>query len=241
MAQPIVMTDAAPPRLPPPPPNADLLAALGRLVRGLSALFWGLPVALVICVQTAKGEWLRPLGVLPPMAATGLLLYGIYLLGHFHRQERVWMSTLDQAKICALINVGLSPFLFWWSRVPNHEFYILVVELLIFTGLVFLLLLNRVLWRLAAMLPDEHLRLETRLFTSINRYFLVVSIVLLAAYLVLLRIENIPQQFMNYLLVLNRRSLWMQLFLILLPVATTMALLWKIKEVILASVFTSRR
>jgi hypothetical protein len=226
--------------LSPPVPDAALLSALAWLVRGLSALFWGLPVALVICVQTAKGDWLRPLGILPPVAATGLLVYGLMLLGAFQRQERIWIAALDRAKICALAAVGLSPFLFWWNRLPNQAFYLLMVELLVFNGLVLLLLLNRVLWRLVAMLPDETLRLETRLFTTINHYFLVLSIGLLAAYLVLMRIQNIPHRFIDFLLLLNRSSLWMELFLVLLPVATTMAMLWKTKEVILNSVFAPR-
>jgi hypothetical protein len=234
------MRDPVPPSLSPPVPDAALLASLARLVRGLSALFWGLPVTLVICVQTAKGDWLRPLGVLPPLAATGLLLYGLTLLGAFQRQERVWIASLDRAKICALVAVGLSPFLFWWNRLPNQAFYLLIVELLVFNGLVLLLLLNRVLWRLVAMLPDETLRLEIRLFTTLNRYFLVISICFLAGYLVLMRIQSIPHRFIDFLVVLNRSSLWMELFFILLPVATTMAMLWKIKETILTSVFTPR-
>src|SRR6266496_6571796 len=66
-------------------PNAELLSSLGRLVRGLSALFWGLPVALVVCVQTAKGEWFEKLGVVPPLCAMALLFYGLGLLGHFQK------------------------------------------------------------------------------------------------------------------------------------------------------------
>lgn len=41
-----------------PPPNPELLRSLGQLSRGLSAVFWGLPLALVVCVQTAKGDWI---------------------------------------------------------------------------------------------------------------------------------------------------------------------------------------
>jgi hypothetical protein len=40
---------------------------------------------------------------------------------------------------------------------------------------------------------------------------------------------------------LTRGLLWLMIFLILLPVAMTMAMLWKIKEVILESVFHSER
>ena len=227
--------------MPDPAPNAELLNSLGRLVRGLSALFWGLPVALVICVQTAKGDWLRPLGVVPPVVVTGLLVYGLVLLTPFQKQERIWIAALDRAKLCGLINVGLSPFLYWWNRIPDQAFYVTVVELMVFSGLMFLLLLNPVLWRLAAMLPDETLRLETKLFTTVNRYLLATSLLLLAGYFVLMRFQSLPHQLIDIILLLNRSSLWLVLFLILLPVAMTMALIWKIKEVILASVFSVRQ
>ena len=53
--------------MPEPDLNPELLSSLGRLVRGLSALFWGLPIALVVSVQTfvGRGEWLKPLGFAP--------------------------------------------------------------------------------------------------------------------------------------------------------------------------------
>ena len=51
-----------------PAPNSHLLRSLGRLARGLSALFWGLPAALLVCAETARAEWLKPLGLLPALA-----------------------------------------------------------------------------------------------------------------------------------------------------------------------------
>src|ERR1051325_7951125 len=83
--------------MPEPAPNPELLSSLGRLVRGLSALFWGLPLALVVCVQTAKGEWFEKFGIIPPLAATILLFHGLKLSGHFQKQERVWATALDRA------------------------------------------------------------------------------------------------------------------------------------------------
>src|SRR5882724_8906537 len=84
-------------------PNAELLRSLGRLVRGLSALFWGLPIALVVCFHTAKAESLRSFMIVPPMATTGLLVYGLWQLGDFQKQERVWRSALDRAMVFCLI------------------------------------------------------------------------------------------------------------------------------------------
>jgi hypothetical protein len=31
----------------------------------------------VVCVQTANGDWLTPLGVVPPLLVTGWLFYGL--------------------------------------------------------------------------------------------------------------------------------------------------------------------
>jgi hypothetical protein len=81
------------------------------LVRGLSALFWGLPAALVICYHTAKAEGLKNFGIVPPLVSTGLLAYGLWQLGAFQRQERVWRAALDRARVLSLVNFGLSPFL----------------------------------------------------------------------------------------------------------------------------------
>ncbi|SRR5213594_4231952 len=235
-----------------PPPDPELLRALGRLVRGLSALFWGLPIAVVVCVQTAIGDLLRPLGVAPALLANGLLFYGLNLLGRFQKQERLWIGTLDRVRVLALINLGLSPFLFWWSRVPTHQFLTSAVQLLVFTGLLFLIGLNILLQRLTAMLPDEALRLETRLFTRVNRVILLVVLVLVGAYAVAVWVDPaLPDKVIGWLLdrttlrrhaypfvaLVDRVRHVILMLVVLLPVAMTMALLWKIKEVILASVF----
>jgi hypothetical protein len=235
---PISASDPAPP-VAEPPPNTQLLAALGRLVRGLSALFWGLPLALVACVQTAKGDLLRPFGVVPPVVTTGLLLYGLILLGGFQKQERVWREAMEQARLLAIVNLCFSPFLYWWNKVPSEAFFNSIVQLMVVTGLLFLLVLNQVLRRLTAMLPDETLRIETRVFTNLNRGLLLFTLVVMTAYFVMTRLQPLPDLLGTLFTLLNRGGLWLMLFLVLLPVAMTMALLWKTKEVILTSVFGS--
>lgn len=229
-------------------PNAELLRSLGRLVRGLSMLFWGLPTALVLCVQVAQTDLFQHWGVaavaniVPPAVATGWLLFGLSQLGHFQKQERVWISALDRAKLLALVNFGLSPFLFWWNQQPQQEFFKIAIEVLAVSGLAFLADLNLVLYRLAAMLPDENLRQETRHFTMLNR-LLVLGIVIFAAVIALLlhfpqvlpALGSYAEPLADGLRVFP--GLWIFLFLVLLPLAVTMALIWKIKQVILDSVF----
>jgi hypothetical protein len=223
------MTEAA--------PKAELMRSLRRLVRGLSILFWGLPLTLLVCVRTSVSDWLRPLGILPPIISTILLLYGLCQLGYFQQQERVWTHALDRAKVLAIVNIGLSPFVFWWNQLPQVSFYFLAVVVLMLSGLLFLFNLNFVLQRLAAMLPDETLRIETRFFTSFNLYVLVAVFAFAAVYTLLHRIQELPVFLGRLVQVIEAGHQWILLFSILLPLAMTMTLIWKIKEVVLASVF----
>ena len=221
-------------------PKTELMRSLGQLVRGLSALFWGLPVALVLCVQTATSGWLNSnesYGLLPQFAATSLLAYGLWLMSDFQRQERVWTSALDRAKLASLINVGLSPFLHWHQRLPSEPLFSWMIVAMALNALIFLLSLNLVLKRLAAMLPDETLRTETRAFTSVNSLVLIMIPLLLALYYSLNRLGGLPYALRLVLELAEPMSYWAPIILILLPTAITMSLIWKIKEAILASVF----
>ena len=250
------MSDALPRSDDPPLPRASdntLLRSLGHLVRGLSAVFWGLPIALVVCVQTAKSDWLQPavaiknpylatlFGALPPLLALGLIHFGLTQIGYFQKQERIWHHALDRAKIFSLINLGLSPFLYWWNRLSLNPFFTAMIELMVVTSLFYLFSLNLLLRRLAAMLPDEILRLETRLFTKMNNYVLGATGAIFTGIFILRRVDNFPR-FIYYLLtILDQGALWIIMFMILLPIAITMFLTWKIKELILASIFNADR
>jgi hypothetical protein len=222
------------------PPNPELLRSLSRLVRGLSALFWGLPASLVICAGTAMSGWFRAFSVAPVLASTGLLLFGLWQLGSFQKQERPWRRALDRTQLIALINFGLCPFLYWWNKIPEDKFFSAVIGLLALSGLLFLFNLNLVIARLGEMLPDETLRQETREFTVLNRSLLVVLLLLASAYIFVLHMPNLAEQLMPWLMRFQRVIYWSLLLLALLPLSLTMALIWKTKEVILDSVFTQR-
>jgi hypothetical protein len=221
--------------------NSELLRSLGQLARGLSALFWGLPATLIICAETARAGWLKPLGIIPALAATGLLLYGLWQMGRFQKQERPWRSALDRAKLAGLINFGLCPFLYWHNKMPQESFFNTAVYVLALSAILFLFNLNVVLQQLGAMLPDETLRHETRQFSALNRWLLVALLLFATGYLVLLHDPRLPAALGALFLWINRLSFWALTFFALLPLAMTMALIWKTKEVILDSVFGSRQ
>src|ERR1035441_2428648 len=223
-----------------PAPNDELLRSLGRLVRGLSALFWGLPLTLIVCFYTVRADSLKALGIVPPLVTIGLLAYGLWQLGDFQKQERVWRTALDRAKLLSLFNFGLSPFLYWWNKVPSNAFFLAMVILMAICAMLFLASVNLVLRRLCAMLPDEGLRLETRQFTALNLNLLIATFVLAMLYLGAGQFRQPPFWLGVVLSVMERGSLWFLVVLVLLPLAMSMALLWKTKEVILDNVFGAK-
>jgi hypothetical protein len=224
-----------------PGPKPELLRSLGGLVRGLSALFWGLPAALVVCFHAVKTDNLKSIGAIGPLVCTGLLLYGLWQLGDFQRQERVWRNALDRAGVLAMVNFGLSPFLYWSSKIPGNVFFTAMVLAMAGTALLFLASLNQVLRRLGAILPDEGLRTETKQFTILNLNLLLGALVLAVGYFLLTHLPEVPVKLRIILALLTERGgFWFLVLLIpfvLLPLAMTMALLWKTKEVILENVF----
>jgi hypothetical protein len=219
-------------------PNAELLRSLAKLIRGLSVLFWGLPLALLVGVWTSQSDRLRAYGFVPPVVALGLVWYGLALLGTFQRQERIWRSALDRTQLLAVINLGLSPFLYWSNKVPGHPFFGTVATLLAATGLIFLGYVNLVLQRLSAMLPDETLRSEMKQFAPVNCILLAAAVMLLVAYVFFDRSGVVPPQYLDAIVsVAQEKGLWLVIPFVLLPLAMTMALIWKTKEAIWESVF----
>lgn len=218
--------------------QAQLLQSLGRLARGLSALFWGLPVTLIICAQVARSDAARPVVLIPAIIGHALLLFGLWQMTDFQRQERPWQNALDRAKLLGLVDLGLCPFLFWYNRMDRQLFFGVMVLMFVVSAVFFLFNLNIVLRQLGAMLPDETLRHETKEFTVFNRWLLVLFIAAVFAFLFLPLTAQFNGRIWSWLDIVFTVLL---LFLGLTPLAITMALLWKTKEIIFDGVFGMRR
>jgi hypothetical protein len=218
-------------------PDPELLRSLGRLARGLSALFWGLPAALIICTETARINFLLPFEMAPALTANALLLFGLWQMGSFQKQERPWRNALDRARLFALVNLGLCPFLFWFNRMPWQDYFRDAVFVLGISASVFLFNVNVVLKQLGAMLPDETLRHDINQFTVLNRWMLATWLLIIAIVLVVLQFIDLSTFNPNVFSWLQPVAIILLLFLGLSPLAVTMALIWKTKEVVFDSVF----
>jgi len=227
--------------MPNPTPDPELLRSLGKLTRGLSALFWGLPAALIICAETARVNFIQPFEIVPALAVNALLLYGLWQMSSFQKQERPWRDALDRAKLFGLVNLGLCPFLFWFNQMPGQEYFRDAILFLVISAMLFLFNLNVVLKQLGAMLPDETLRQDVNLYTALNRWMLALWMLFVTAALIIPEFSlSAVEPGLELLFGLGRPEAAVLLFLGVSPLAITMALIWKTKEVIFDSVFDAK-
>lgn len=123
---------------------------------------------------------------------------------------------------------------------PNVLHYQIAALCMALSGLAFLFLLNQALQRLVAMLPDENLRIEAGLFTNLNLWLLTALLLMGALWTGLLQIDHPHLMLANLVMVFSRVGVFFFLLLLLLPLALTMTLVWRIKELILTSVFSGK-
>ncbi len=220
-------------------PTPELLRSLGKMLRGLSALFWGVPVVLIASVQSQTFAGTQGLGAVIPCAANGLLFFGLAQLAHFQPQERIWREALDRAKVLAIINAGLAPFLYFRVRLPHIPHYAIAVDILYLSSLLFLYNYNLVLSRLTAMLPDESLRNDAKMFAQLNRAVLGTVALLSLVYLAVLHTGLTPGFLHSPFQVIEINRWWLAVFPLLMPVALLMSLTWKVKELVMDGVFNS--
>ena len=210
-------------------------------------LFWGLPFAMVVSIMATTSNWTDagwPLGMLLPPVAFSMLWYGLWLLRSFQLQERVWQEALGEVKLLGLINLGLSPFLHWHHRAPDELGFANAVGQLTLVFVFYLMSLNKMLSRLAAMLPDETLRVEAKLFSRMNCVLLAMASIGFGVMYLVSLIEEPPELLLQLVAMAARLQPWLfmafVLVCVLIPLSMTMSLLWKTKESILASVFHSQ-
>ncbi|MCX7871866.1 MAG: hypothetical protein N2487_01120 [Verrucomicrobiae bacterium] len=221
--------------------NYEFARSLSRLVKGLSILFWGIPVALVVCVKTSvKNKFeLQAIDFWGPITVTGLLLLSLFYINDFRKSEKVWTDLIDRAKFFGIINFALSPFVYWRLRVADVPSFTVAVWIFFISGTLFLLMVNRLIQQLSRMLPEHSLREDASVYGRFNQIVLrVLAFVLFLSFVIIHWKERF--YFFSY-------QFWRALevyqtyfsFITVVPVAMTMTLIWKTREVILNGVFSN--
>ena len=210
-----------------------------RLIRGLSAIFWGIPLALLVCVRSAASAWLKPLDVLHTTASVALVCYGIWQFGYLHGvKSRAWTRTIDRCKMLAVTCTGLTPFIFFWNHFPGEFFFAYAVFALTFCALLFLLKYNLLLKCLGGQYTDDILKSEIDLFATMNSWcaaLLLIGVGFIAGANLALTDEQFLGLLNSPFMPVGQTAV---VILVLMPIAMTMTLTWKLKECFLEARLT---
>jgi hypothetical protein len=219
--------------------NRPAIVSLARVTRGLSAVFWSLPATLLLDGRAAMGGTPHAYAAVPGLAAAALLIYGLSQLNRFQPQERIWVASVERARIAAWLVFALGPSAAWWRGGGSEAFFTRSVITLIFAGIGLIMAMNVMMNRLAAMLPDATVRGETKLFARVNIALLAVQAAATGAYFLLLTQPHLAPPLAKLYSWLDDSKAGIVLFFAFAPVALTMTLVWKAKEVILQSAFST--
>ncbi len=231
---------------------------LRPLLRGLNALLVGLPLALLVCVPGAVGDWIRlfvivllegnalpgmwVLALLPSLFAIGLLAVAVWQLGRFRTDVKEWQADLYHSRLFVLVCLGLAPFL-QWAEVESVGLlggeFVFSLNVILFTlaAFVFLLHLNLLLRRLATLLPNEVLQADTRIFAKLNPMLLLLVLAVVGVYLLASMLEPVNQRFKQIMEAINAQSGRLLILLVLPSLATTLSMVWKSRQTALRMIF----
>lgn len=175
-----------------------------------------------------------------PFAATCVVLFATHLLARVEFSDTQWNVTTDRCRVFALVATGMSPFIYWWARIPEQPFFLAAMHGLILVAIVLLLGLNRLLVELAGHLNNDLELQEAKLFAGVNRWLLTNTLVVTILFFIVYRLRSLPSSIANFVGVIDQAGLFIALFLIVLPLALTMTIVWKLKEAVLEALVSGR-
>jgi len=220
---------------------------LVRLTRGLSCVFWGVPMSLLFCIQLLiahivvtdpfiRGS-LAQLYFVLFFAVLAVACAGTYWL---QQVEGIGSDWRRRARVCmasAVSALYFTPFLYWWQNMPEETTYTLNLFGLILSAIVLLGALNALCMELGRFLGDRSLRRESRVFLALIALVLGAPALYAFWWAVASSLregsnENLGLAFLNIFRLPYhiRLTLFIVLFL---PVALTLANLWRVKEMML--------
>lgn len=200
------------------------------LIRGFACLFWGIPISLLVFSRLPDLRLGTHLYV--PVHLFGLLLMyrGTLQLQRANLLTLRWGGLVRQLMLALVLQVYLSPFVFWWKRMPGVPLYQANLLLLAAVAMYTLRLVSRLAGEWGARLDDRVFRSEAAISGWTALGFLALPILLVPAGLWLLLRGGSWDE--SLALATQAAATWPRwtLLLFAVPASFTMAVAWKAKE-----------
>jgi hypothetical protein len=205
-----------------------------RLLRGFTAVFWGLPVSLLLffgAVDVNIVVWFR----LPTYILGVAVVYiGLALLRFSGLDRGPWKKQARNGLIAAFLLIYLGPFVYWYSFLPRSGWYYLTNLCLLLGAAMWLLFaVNRLAGELGAETQDRDLMMESRLCSWSIVLLMVLPMILTTAFSSYMALKYESSLVAEMRGVRQESPWWIHIFF-LIPLSLTMTSSWKAKEKCLA-------
>lgn len=219
---------------------------LVRLSQGFSCVFWGLPVALLFCVQILLLDVLvadprlrismRQLYFMLFLTMLATICVGTWKFCLVKVIGPRWRTRGRSSFVFAVLVLYFSPFLYWWKALPYHLYLTLNLFGLILVVIGLLISMNLLSIELGRFLEDRSLRKESKLFLALNALVLAVPTAGAIGWAALVSWKNqsVDSFGLGFLALFRLPYPWkLMLFVLLfLPISLTLANLWRVKEIL---------
>ena len=204
--------------------------ALVRMVRGFGAVFWGLPVSLLLFFGAVEIHLVAQFKL--PSCVLGLVVVyvGLVLLRFAGVQSRMWTRHGRIGLVSTFLLIYLGPFIYWFTYMPRSGLYYLLNMTLFFASVILLLFsVNRLAAEVGVETGDRDLMVESRLCA-----WSVILLMLLPTALTAVFSSYMAMKYESSLLAEMRgvrrdTPVWIHIFF-LVPLSLTMTSAWKAKE-----------
>jgi hypothetical protein len=214
-------------------------AALVRLVQGFYAIFWGLILTAMVAAHLLAGPR-------PHAFDTGLLTLGLVavLIGSWRlwrvrlgvddagRQCAAWRDRTETLLGTAVVLAYFAVFFCAWRQVPHSEHLLANALAFLGAGVVYTVLLNRVVSALAPVLGRRDLAVESKWYGAGSIGFLLLPLVGVLLYAFGAAAANNTSAVYEILELLDRTNIVL-VGVLLLPFSLTLSLIWATKDAML--------
>jgi hypothetical protein len=138
-------------------------------------------------------------------------------------------KSLDELMVIFIAIGGLSPFYYWFSQEPALLYFAAMVFILILTSLYSLMVLSRVIYRLAALLGTPALRSEAAFFMLLNNAILLACMTGFTLYCLVMTGAIRFKNLLYYCAYYQPFFQWFFVLGILFPTAVCVWWLWSLK------------
>jgi len=201
--------------------------ALARVMRGFSCVFWGIPFSVLLFAGAID---LR----LPFAARAPAYVLGVFLVycGVVYFQRALlpgarWNSLVRELLFVLLIEVYLSPFVYWWRRMPHMPYYVANLIILLMCTAWGIFILNQLAAEIARSLREKAFAVEAQICAWLALVIMSIPTghVLVRSVLAARSYGMAPGEVIGD----GRAAAWV-FGIGIIPFAITMMISWKTKE-----------